>query len=70
VLTRTEGDKTTFEAQKDQLRDSIRQREADRLTRAFLQQARIERKVEVNEPLLASFLRDTGTSSRPSAPGT
>ena len=63
VLTRVSGDKTTFEAQKDQLRDSIRQREADRLTRAYLQQARIERRVEVNEPLLASFLRDTGTGS-------
>ncbi len=70
VLTRTEGDKATFEAQKDQLRDSIRQREADRLTRAFLQQARIERKVEVNEPLLATFLRDTGTGNRRSEPGT
>ncbi|MGE5413541.1 MAG: peptidyl-prolyl cis-trans isomerase, partial [Syntrophomonadaceae bacterium] len=65
VLTRTTGDKTTFEAQKDQLRDSIRTREADRLTRAYLQQARIERRVEVNEGLLASFLRDTGNASNP-----
>lgn len=63
VLTRTEGDKTTFEAQKDQLRDTIRQREADRLTRAYLQQVRIERQVEVNEPLLSSFLRDTGNAA-------
>ncbi len=62
VLTRTEGDKTTFEAQKDQLRDSIRTREADRLTRAYLQQMRTERQVEVNEPLLATFLRDTGNA--------
>ncbi len=65
VLTRTTGDKTTFEAQKDQLRDSIRTREADRLTRAYLQQARIERRVEVNEPLLASFLRDSGNAANP-----
>lgn len=63
VLTRTEGNQTTFEAQKDQLRDSIRTREADRLTRAYLQQMRIERRIEVNDALLASFLREpTGAS--------
>ncbi len=64
VLTRTEANKTTFEAQKDQLRDSIRTREADRLSRAYLQQVRTTRRVEVNEPLLASFLRDTGSNRR------
>jgi len=58
VLTRTEGNKTTFEAQKEQLRDSIRTREADRLTRAYLQQQRSVRQVEVNETLLATFLRE------------
>jgi hypothetical protein len=52
-------------AQKDQLRESLRQREADRLTRAYLQQLRAERKIEVNEPLLASFSRESqGTSGR------
>ncbi len=64
VLTRTEGDRATFAAQKEQLRDSIRGREADRLTRAYLQQLRASRKVEINEPLLASFLRDTGNGRR------
>ncbi len=64
VLTRTEANKTTFEAQKDQLRDSIRTREADRLSRAYLQQLRSTRRVEVNEPLLASFLHDTGSNRR------
>ena len=64
VLTRTEGNKATFETQKEQLRDSIRTREADRLTRAYLQQMRAARSVEVNEQLLASFLRDTGSNRR------
>jgi uncharacterized protein YaaW (UPF0174 family) len=64
VLKRTEGDRATFAAQKEQLRDSIRSREADRLTRAYLQQLRASRKVEINEPLLASFLRDTGNGRR------
>jgi peptidyl-prolyl cis-trans isomerase D len=64
VLTRTEGDRGTFEVQKEQLRESIRSREADRLTRAYLQQLRASRKVEVNEQLLASFLRDTGNGRR------
>jgi peptidyl-prolyl cis-trans isomerase D len=64
VLTRTEGNRGTFEAQKDQLRDSIKSREAERLTRAYLQQVRSTRDVEVNEQVLASFLRDTGTNRR------
>jgi len=66
VLTRTEGDRGTFQAQKEQLRDSIRSREAERLTRAYLQQLRSTKKVEVNEPLLATFLRDTGSNRRAS----
>ena len=64
VLTRTEGDRGAFEAQKEQLRESIRSREADRLTRAYLQQIRASRKVEVNEQLLASFMRDTAAGRR------
>ena len=64
VLTRTEGDRGTFEAQKEQLRESIRSREADRLTRAYLQQLRASRKVEINEQLLASFMRDTSNGRR------
>jgi peptidyl-prolyl cis-trans isomerase D len=64
VLNRTEGDRGAFEAQKEQLRESIRSREADRLTRAYLQQIRASRKVEVNEQLLASFMRDTAAGRR------
>jgi peptidyl-prolyl cis-trans isomerase D len=64
VLTRTASNPTAFEAQKDQLREAIRTREAERLTRSYLQEMRATRTVEVNEPLLASFLRDTGTNRR------
>ncbi len=64
VLTRTEGDRSAFAKQKDQLRDSLRAKEAERLTRSYLQQMRAERKVEVNEPLLASFMKDTAGGRR------
>ena len=64
VLTRTEANRGSFESQKEQLRESIRSREADRLTRAYLLQLRTTRSVEVNEPLLASFLRETGPNRR------
>ena len=64
VLTRNEASRDAFASQKDQLRESIRSREADRLTRAYLQQIRSERKVEVNDQLLASFLKDTGNGRR------
>ncbi len=64
VLTRTEGNRGSFQAEKEQLRDSIRSREAERLTHAYLQQLRSTKKVEVNEPLLASFLRDGGNNRR------
>jgi peptidyl-prolyl cis-trans isomerase D len=64
VLTRNEASRDAFAAQKDQLRESIRSREAERLTRAYLQQIRAERKVEVNDQLLASFLKDTGNGRR------
>ncbi len=63
VLTRTEGSREALATQKEELRDTIRSREAERLTRAYLQQMRSEQKVEVNEALLSSFMRDTGARS-------
>jgi peptidyl-prolyl cis-trans isomerase D len=63
VLTRTEGNREAMAAQKEELRDTIRSREAERLTRAYLQQMRAEQKVEVNEALLSSFMRDGGSRS-------
>ncbi len=59
VLTRNEGSREAMQAQKEQLRETIRDREAERLTRSYLQQMRSEQKVEVNDQLLSSFLRDT-----------
>ncbi len=64
VLTRTEGSREAMQTQKEELTDTIRTREAERLTRAYLQKVRAEQKVEVNEALLSSFLRDTGGQSR------
>ena len=64
VLTRTEGDRKAFESQKAELAESIRSREAERLTRAYLQQERAARKVEVNEALLSSFARGSEGGGR------
>ncbi|HEX4438509.1 MAG TPA: SurA N-terminal domain-containing protein [Thermoanaerobaculia bacterium] len=64
VLTRKEASRDTFQAQRDELRESLRTKEAERLTRSYLSQLRAERKVEVNEPLLASFMREGSSSSR------
>jgi peptidyl-prolyl cis-trans isomerase D len=58
VLTRKEGPRDAMEAQKEELRESLRSREAERLTRSYLTQLRAERKVQVNETLLASFMRE------------
>jgi peptidyl-prolyl cis-trans isomerase D len=63
VLTKKEADRSIFQKQKDDLRESIRTQEADRLIRAYLRQVRSERKVEVNERLLASFLPEPGRES-------
>jgi peptidyl-prolyl cis-trans isomerase D len=63
VLTRTEGSREALQTQKEELTDTIRTREAERLTRAYLQKVRAEQKVEVNEALLSSFVRDTGGRS-------
>ena len=64
VLTRTEGDRSSFASQKEQLRDSLRGKEAERLTRAYLQQMRSERKIQVNEAVLASFMKESGGGRR------
>jgi peptidyl-prolyl cis-trans isomerase D len=56
VLTRTAPDPKTREAQRADILDSLRSREADRLIRSALQKMRAEKKVEINEELLKSFL--------------
>ena len=51
----------TFDTQKSEIADTLRGREADRLIRATIQQLRAEKKVEINEELLQSFLPDAKT---------
>jgi peptidyl-prolyl cis-trans isomerase D len=64
VLTRTSADPKIFDTQKAEILDSLRTREADRLLRAELARMRAERKVQVNEDLLKSFLPEQGASRR------
>jgi len=59
VLTRNTPAPTTFEAQKSEIAESLRGREAERLIRSSLQQLRTEKKVEINEDLLQSFMPET-----------
>ena len=56
VVNRTGADPKTFETQKPEILDTLRAREADRLLRAELQRMRADRKIQVNEELLKSFL--------------
>ena len=64
VLTRVSADPATFASQKPDILDSLRAREADRLLRAELVRMRADRKVQVNEELLKSFLPEQGASRR------
>jgi hypothetical protein len=56
VHTRTQADPAAFETQKIELAESLRAKEADRLIRAIVAQMRADRKIEVNEEVLNSFL--------------
>ncbi|HMA17256.1 MAG TPA: peptidyl-prolyl cis-trans isomerase, partial [Thermoanaerobaculia bacterium] len=60
VLTRTQADPAAFDQQKVQLAESLRAKEADRLIRSVIQQMRGDRKIEVNEEALSSFLPKQG----------
>jgi len=56
VLSLTTPDPKALQAQRPEILDTLRSREADRLMRASLAQLRAEKKVEINEELLKSFL--------------
>jgi hypothetical protein len=56
VLTRAEGNPSAFATQRAQLTDALRAKEAERLIRAVVVQMRADRKIEINEELLNSFL--------------
>lgn len=59
VLTRTQANPADFETQRAELTESLRAQEAERLIRSVLLQMRADRKIEVNEELLNSFLPAT-----------
>ena len=63
VLDRKAADPKVFEAQKADIAQSIRTREGDKLLRASLQQLRADRKVEINEDLLRTYLPEEGRRS-------
>ena len=56
VLARTAADPATYATQKAVLADSLRAREAERLIRSVTMQMRQDRKIEINEELLATLL--------------
>jgi parvulin-like peptidyl-prolyl isomerase len=60
VLSRTQADPSAFAAQKAQLADSLRAKEAERLIRSVSQQMRADRKIQINEEVLSSFLPRQG----------
>ncbi len=60
VIDRKTADPKTFEAQKAELAETIRAREGEKLLRSSLQQLRADKKVEINEDLLKSFLPEEG----------
>lgn len=56
VLTRQQADPKTLETQKAEIVQTLRAREAERLVRSYLRQLRTDRRVEVNQQLLQSWL--------------
>ena len=60
VIDRKTADPKAFEAQKAELAETIRAREGEKLLRSSLQQLRADKKVEINEALLKSFLPEEG----------
>jgi parvulin-like peptidyl-prolyl isomerase len=56
VVNRTGADPKTFDTQKQEILDTLQAREADRLLRAELQRMRADRKIQINEEVLKSFL--------------
>jgi len=64
VLTKTTADPGALAAQKEEIVDTLRTRERDRLMRSYLQQLRADRKVEINEEILKSFLPEPGNAPR------
>ncbi len=64
VLTRTGAEPSQLATQKDEIVDNLRSREAERLLRAYLLQLRTDKRVEVNDEILKSFLPEPGSARR------
>jgi peptidyl-prolyl cis-trans isomerase D len=57
ILSRTAFDPAAFEAQKEQLRESLRQQESSRLLQSLLGILRTKEKVRINDELVEQLLR-------------
>jgi peptidyl-prolyl cis-trans isomerase D len=64
VAKRTTADPKTFDTQKPEILENLRSREADRLLRAELMQMRTDRKIQINETVLKSFLPEQAAPRR------
>lgn len=64
VLKRTTAEPSLLTTQKPEILDSLREKEAERLLRSYLLQMRTEKRVEVNEDVLKSFLPEPGSTKR------
>jgi peptidyl-prolyl cis-trans isomerase D len=64
VLSRSTAEPSLLTTQKDDIVDNLRSREADRLLRSYLLTLRSEKRVEVNEEVLKSFLPEPGAARR------
>ena len=64
VVNKTTADPKTFDTQKNDILDSLRAKEADRLLRAELTRMRADRKIQINEDLLKTFLPEQGAQPR------
>ncbi len=64
VVNRVSADAKIFETQKPEILDTLQAREAERLLRAQLQRMRADRKIQVNEELLKTFLPEQNAPRR------
>ena len=64
VVNRVSADSKIFETQKPEILETLQAREAERLLRAQLQRMRADRKIQVNEELLKTFLPEQNAPRR------
>ncbi|MCA1580287.1 MAG: SurA N-terminal domain-containing protein [Acidobacteria bacterium] len=64
VLSRSASEPAQLAAQRDEILETLRSREAERLLRSYLLQLRADRKVEVNDEILKTFLPEPGAARR------